>query len=293
MKKLPVLLIIFVLLATLFGCSQNYDNAQIVATTLPVFEFTSALCNGTDISVTQLVTENVSCLHDYTLQVNQMRALTAAELVVISGAGYESFLNDAIPANAALIDASTGVSIRKEPNDHDHDHEHSHNHAHDPHIWLSPDNAKIMSKNIYAGLSAHYPQHKEIFTQNLALLQQKLEDLSKYGKESLSQITCRKIITFHDGFSYLAEYFELDIIHAIEEESGSEASAAELIELIQAVNVHALPAIFTERNGSTSAAEVITKETGVAIFTLDMAVTGNSYFDAMYHNIDTLKEALQ
>ena len=53
-----------------------------------------------------------------------------------------------------------------------------------------------------------------------------------------------------------------------------------------------LPAIFTEASGSTSAAGIIARETGCGIFTLDMAMAGDSYFDAMYHNIDTIKEAL-
>ena len=59
------------------------------------------------------------------------------------------------------------------------------------------------------------------------------------------------------------------------------------------VEEHQIPAVFTERNGSTSAAEIICKETGTEVFMLDMAMSGNSYFEAMYHNIDTLKEALQ
>ena len=101
------------------------------------------------------------------------------------------------------------------------------------------------------------------------------------------------MITFHDGFAYFADAFGLHILEAIEEESGSEASAAELISLINLVEDHNITAIFTERNGSASAASVIASETGVKIFTLDMAISGESYFEAMYHNIDTLKEALE
>ena len=78
----------------------------------------------------------------------------------------------------------------------------------------------------------------------------------------------------------------------MEEESGSEASAAELKELIYLVREHRLPAIFTEKSGSASAAGIISKETGASVYSLDMAMSGDSYFDAMYHNIDTLKEAL-
>ena len=45
-------------------------------------------------------------------------------------------------------------------------------------------------------------------------------------------------------------------------------------------------------NGSTAAASVIQGETGVPYFSLDMAIGGSDYFEAMTHNIDTLKEAL-
>ena len=35
------------------------------------------------------------------------------------------------------------------------------------------------------------------------------------------------------------------------------------------------------------------RETGAGVYQLDMAMSGSSYFDAMYHNLDTIKEALQ
>ena len=81
-------------------------------------------------------------------------------------------------------------------------------------------------------------------------------------------------------------------LKAIEEESGSEASAAQLIELIGLVREHRLPAIFTETNGSVSAAKIVAAETGIKTACLDMAMSGDSYFEAMYHNIDTIKESL-
>ena len=119
-----------------------------------------------------------------------------------------------------------------------------------------------------------------------------LDALQQYGKDTLSELGCREIITFHDGFAYLAQAFDLTILDAVEEESGSEASARELIHLIEEVEHHDLPAIFTEKSGSVSAAGIIARETGCQSFALDMAMAGDSYFDAMYHNIDTLKEAM-
>ena len=288
-KLLPILLVLALLLC---GCQAPAEHSDIAATTLPVWEFTSRLCEGTDLTVTRLVTENVSCLHDYSLNVRQVKAAEAAEHMVISGAGLEAFLDDLL-LNASIIDASQGIDLLcpEEAHDHDHDHE-GHHHESDPHIWLSPVNAMVMAENICQGLAEAYPSHKEIFEANLEALTAELEALQVYGEETLSQLSCRDLITFHDGFSYFAESFDLHILEAVEEESGSEASAKELIHLIEEVEHHHLPAIFTEKSGSVSAAGILCRETGCGSYPLDMAMAGDSYFEAMYHNIDTIKEAL-
>ena len=291
MKFLLISILIFTLL--LSGCTAEEAPAQIAATTLPVYEFTSRLCEGTDITVTRLVTENVSCLHDYSLNVRQVKSAEAAEVIVISGAGLEEFMED-ILSNKSTIDASVGIDLLESTTVHEHEHEHGHDHDHeeDPHIWLSPVNAKSMAANICESLCNQYPAHSDIFQQNLSSLIADLDTLEAYGQAQLTGLTNQDLITFHDGFGYFAEAFGLQILEAVEEESGSEASAQELKHLITVVREHDLPAIFIEINGSVSAADVISRETGAKVYALDMAMSGDSYFDAMYHNIDTIKEAL-
>ena len=151
----------------------------------------------------------------------------------------------------------------------------------------------MMAENICSSLCTAYPHWEETIRKNLDILMDELDTLQAYGDEQLSSLSCRELITFHDGFSYLAQAFDLTILESVEEESGSEASAAELIHLIEEVRHHSLPAIFTETLGSVSAANTIASETGAQIHTLDMIMHGDSYFDAMYHNINTIKEALQ
>ena len=290
MKRIFILLTLSLLLT---GCTQKQEPAQIAATTLPVYEFTHRLCEGTDLSVTRLVTEEVSCLHDYALNVRQVKAAEAAQTIVISGAGLEEFLEDLL-SETDCIDTSAGISLL-EPEEHHHGEEEEHeghHHEKDPHIWLSPVNAMTMAENICEGLSQRYPQYTAQFQENLVALQMDLEALHMYGQEQLKNLECRDLITFHDGFSYFADCFDLHILEAVEEESGREASAKELIHLIEEVEHHNLPAIFTEKSGSISAAGIITRETGCKSFTLDMAMAGNSYFNAMYHNVNTIKEAL-
>ena len=289
MKKIIAFITALTLFLVLASCSTAETSVQIAATTLPVFEITSRLCQGSGIHVARLITENVSCLHDYTLQVDQMRMIEAAELIVVSGAGLESFLHDIFQNEQNYIVASQGIPLLC----HEHNEEHDeHYHDRDPHIWLSPINAKLMAKNIYSGLVSRYPAYESLFEHNLALLNQDFDTLIQYAETQLSSLRCRELITFHDGFAYMADAFDLTILHAIEEESGSETSAAELIELIETVQQNKLPAIFSENNASIAAASIIAAETNVQIYQLDMAMASSSYFDAMYYNIDTLKEAL-
>ena len=288
MKKHLIILLTLALL--LCGCAPR-EHADIAATTLPVYQFTAMLCEGTGLTVTRLVNESVSCLHDYSLQVSQVRSVEQARLIVISGAGLEDFMDDLLQGRQ-VIDASQGISLLESCHDHAHEHE-GHHHEHDPHIWLSPVNAMAMVENIFTGLCAQFPENKEVFEENRNTLLLQLQDLQNYAETQLRDLSSRELITFHDGFSYLAQAFDLQILAAVEEESGAETSAKELIRLIELVQQHDLGAIFTEQNGSTASAAIISRETGARTFTLDMAISGNDYFAAMYHNIQTIREALQ
>ena len=296
MKRIITIILCAVLLLSLTACSPSAP-ADIAATTLPVWQFSCRITEGTGLTVTRLVTESVSCLHDYTLTVEQMKAIEGAKVVVLSGAGLEEFLGDALGSAQAVIDSSAGIPLLEGGHHHHHEgeepEEDHHDHEHDPHIWLSPACAMEQARNICAGLSAEYPEYRDMFEENLAKLLQDLQALDAYGREQLSALSSREILTFHDGFSYLAHAYGIEIVRAIEEESGAEASAKELIGLIAEVRHHGIRAIFVEENGSGSAASIIAAETGAQRSTLSMAMSGDDYFSAMYANIDALKEALQ
>lgn len=289
MKKTAFICILALLIGMFSGCAAKAETADIAATTLPVYQFTSMIVEGSGLTVTRLVTESVSCLHDYSLNVSQVKAVEAANLVVISGAGLEDFMDDLLQGKS-VIDSSDGIRLLESCHDHDHE---GHSHDADPHIWLSVPNAKAMAKNIYSGLCAAYPDHSETFKANMDKLMKKLQQLEKYAENQLAQLSCRELVTFHDGFSYLADSLNLTILAAVEEESGSETSSQELIELIELVRSHNLPGIFMEENGSDAAAKIISTETKVNLYILNMAMAGDDYFAAMYHNIDTIREALK
>lgn len=267
------------------------DTIRIVATTYPVYLFTTAVTEGVEgVEVTQLVNQQTACLHDYTLTVNDMKALESADVIVMNGAGLEDFMADALAASdAAVIDCSAGVELLPAMGHEGHDHDVDY----DPHIWMKEENASLMLENIGKGLGQLDPDQEETYYANA----QSANDALGYDPDQLSALAGKPLITFHDGFQYFVQATGLDLLKAIEEEEGAETSAAEIKEIVGLIGAHHIPAIFTERNGSDATAQAIARETGVAVYQLDMIMSGSGtgiqpYVDAMDANIQTLVEAL-
>jgi len=316
MKKRIFSLILPLLL--LAGCTpaQPTDELTVVATTYPVYLFATAVTEGVDgVRVERLNTGETSCLHDYTLSVTDMKLLERADVIVMSGAGLEDFLEDALAtSDAAVIDCSKGVALLENLSHHHDEHDHSHDghdHGHfDPHIWMSADNAVIMLSNAAEGLKNLDAGHAELYEHNLSAALEQLcggerslatERLlaQAVGHTSLDGVcTNTGIITFHDGFQYFVRDMELELLEAIEEEAGSEASAHEIKEISELVKEQSIPAIFTEKNGSAATANAIARETGCKVYALDMIMSGEGsgiqpYIDAMTYNIQTVAEAMK
>lgn len=303
-KLFAALLAAALLLTTACGggsapTGQEDDTLHILATTYPVYLFTTAVTEGVEgVEVTRLITEEVSCLHDYTLSVSDMKAIEAADVIVMNGAGLEDFMNDALArSEAAVIDCSEGVELLPATGHHDHDPDEEEDGDHyDPHFWLDPGRAARMVENIQAGLSLADPDRTDTYQENLATAQGQLRRCDALLKDILCNdqrpLAGRELITFHDGFQYFADAYDLIILKAIEEEEGAEASAAEIREIVDLIKEHDLPVIFTERNGSESTAQAIARETGCAVVQLDLLMSDSGvpdvgilgYWDAIEEN---------
>ena len=251
---------------------------SVVATTYPIYLLAREVIQGVEgVEVERLNTGSVSCLHDYTLSVDDMKKLERADVVAVNGAGLEDFMADALDtSDAAVIDCSEGVELLENLS-HDHaegDEDHDHGHW-DPHYWMDPRNAAEMAGNIARGLAQADPDHEGTYLSNLTradtLLTSwdgELEAQVKGGPEITG------LITFHDGFQYFAKAYGLPLLAAIEEEAGSEASAKEIVEITRLVQEKDIPVIFTEVNGSDATANAIARETGCAVAQLTMLMDG-------------------
>lgn len=305
-KRIILLSLVFVLLC---GCGsppapQEEDGLTIVATTYPVYLFTSAVTQGVEgITVERLNTGSVSCLHDYTLSMTDMKKLEKADVIAMNGAGLETFMEDALAASdAQIIDCSENIHLLENLSHHHHeeeageedDHGHDHDHGHwDPHYWMDPTKARLMAQNIKDALTERDTANEATYWENFKIINQTLVGLELNMGFMLRDIDVSGLITFHDGFQYFARAFDLPLLEAIEEEAGSEASAKEIVEITHLVREHDIPVIFTEVNGSDATAKAISRETGCQVSQLSMIMDGESdslfaYFDAQIKNMEAV-----
>ena len=303
MKRICALFCALLLLA---GCSadvpQQDDTFTITATTYPIYLFARTLTQGMEnVRVERLDTGSVSCLHDYTLSVSDMKKIERADVIALSGVGLEDFLyNASISSNAYVIDCSEGIELLPALGHHDHDHSDA-DHSHfDPHYWLDPLCAQTMLDTLCVGLSWGLPEQESLLASNADFARRQLElgresALYILGKEAL---TIPGLITFHDGFQYFAHALDLPLLHTIEEDAGSEASAKEITYVSNLVKEAQIPVVFTEVNGSDATANAIARETGCRVAQLSMIMDGpepsdddyplDLYTNLFLHNVDVL-----
>lgn len=264
------------------------DTFTIVTSFYPVYIIAKNVAGPVDgvrvINLTQPVT---GCLHDYSITAADMKNLEGASILLVNGAGMESFLGHVSQRHPGLKTAelSRGIDLiesRGEKN---------------PHVWLSVSNAITMTRNCAEALAGADPAHAEQYRENAKAYAGKLAALKREIERALAGFRGRRIITFHEAFPYFAAEYGLVIAAVIEREPGSEPSAKELAVTIDLVKKSGIKALFTEPQYPSSVAEIISAETGAGIYLLDSAVTGDDNSDAyiriMKKNMQVLEAAFQ
>ena len=301
--KRPILSMLLSVLLLLPGCAQapsgssQEEGLTVLATTYPVYLFARTVAQGVEgVTVERLNTGSVSCLHDYTLSVDDMKKIEGADVIAMNGAGLEDFMDDALAASsAAVIDCSQGVALFENA---DHIHEEGdggHDHGHwDPHYWMDPGNAAVMVRNLQEGFALADPDHGDAYARNGEEAAGQLPSFAGDCTQALEGAEGAALITFHDGFHYFAQALGLPLLASIAEEEGSEASAMEINEITQLVKEHQLPVIFTEVNGSDATANAISRETGCQVAQLTMLMDGpeegdlSTYLEGVRSNVNTI-----
>ncbi len=207
--------------------TDTADTVTVTAAFYPMYTAALQIVGDADGVTVQCLTAPTSgCLHDYQLSPSEMTALADTDIVLLSGAGAESFLTAALSALPSLtcIDASDGVEIKHVNDGHHHDHDHEHGEL-NSHLWTSPLLYAQQVKNLRDGLCKADPDRADIYTKNATAYLAKIEPLIQ--RANAISLTDTAIL-FHDSAVYFADNCHLSVGAVLPAETESGLSAAQL-----------------------------------------------------------------
>ena len=267
------------------------------STTTQVTEFSKRIVGSTG-TVTGHLQANQSA-HSFDPSASQLVALSQAQAVVISGAGLEPWIENALAAanfTGIIIDASTGIPLIDG----------------DPHVWTDPVLAKKMVATIASGLTSMVATNSSIvgdrsaiattLTDNAARYEHKLTVLNEWVLASFAQVPVEKrlLVTNHDAFTYFVEAYDITFVGSIipSFDDNAEPSAASIDALVRDIKASGAKAIFSEASISPKLANTIAAEAGVTVYSGDNALysdslgapgtAGATYISATVHNVTVL-----
>ena len=276
------------------------ERVNVATSFYPLYDFASHVA-GDRAEVSSLIPPGVEP-HDWEPTLGDVTRAREADLLVINGAGFESWV-DGIGARA-VINTSEGLELAHEEKEAGHEgaeNEHGHEGV-DPHIWLDPVLAKHQVDVIRAALVRADPAGTSYYNENAEQFSQELDGLDSFIKEELSSCEKSDFISFHDAFSRFAERYGLvqHSIHGVSPEG--EVLPQKLEGTIELANELGISVIYSEDLVDSRLADVIAAEIpGGRVLVLspiegineEELDAGIGYVEKMRENIAALKEGLQ
>lgn len=320
MKNLKKIIFCLAALILLAGCSKSEsankenntedknDKLKVYASVYPMYDFANKIA-GDKMDVQLIVPQGVEP-HEWEPDQDTIKNLEDADIFIYNGAGLESWTDKIINSldnkNLVTLEASEGLEILKSNHSHEEEHEdeeeHEHNHTGlDPHVWLSPINAKKELQNIKNTFVKVDPENKDYYENNYKEYSKKFDELDKKYRENLSNLKDNKIVVSHEAYGYLCKEYGLEQMGLQGVNAQTEPDAKKMAEIIDFIRNENVNTIFTEELIDSKVSEVIASETGAEVKVLS-PVEGLSqeeidnnedYLSIMQTNLDNLVGALK
>ena len=207
-------------------------DVYVVASIKPIHSLVSAVMQG--VGEPSLLIEGAGSPHNYALKPSQAYELEKANLIFWIGHDLEAFLQRPIEniapqaVSVQLIESHgiktlpfrEGASFEEHDHDkhdeHDHDKHDEHDHGEfDPHVWLDPNNAKILVAEIEEQLTKIYPKHADTFAKNANTITKELDALRDEINLELKDVKSKGYIVFHDAYQYFERRFDMSALGSI------------------------------------------------------------------------------
>lgn len=284
-------------------------QATQVATSIKPLELLVRAVADDSVQVTTLVPPGASP-HTYTMRPSQRRALQDADLIFWVGPEMESFLIRLL-AGEEFHDRAVALAgdedHHEEESDHDHhdeagsehdhheeaehehddehpdEHEHEvaghegHHHDHgdgeDPHIWVDPETALDMAREIHHHLSELKGANQEQLDQNLKQFEVSLKATEQQIRTTLEPARKISLFAYHSAFERFAEHYDLTLEGVLTLNPELTPGARHIAEVQETLRNANHPCLLTEPQFNRQWWQSITRDMDVTFSTWDPLAT--------------------
>jgi ABC-type Zn uptake system ZnuABC Zn-binding protein ZnuA len=238
---------------------------------------------------------------------SDLAKLKGAAVMVRIGLGYDHWLDKLLTAHgdarinrggAGYIDASLGIPLI-EVKGRSLDAANKNGHAHglaNPHYWLDPMAAEVITGGIAEGLIRIAPQSSTTIIANrdrfLARLKTRLADWER----QLGDHRAARLVAYHNTWPYFARRFRVDIVDVIETKEGVTPSPARLAKLASIIREQKVRIILHEPFEPDDASQLLARRTGAVVLKLAPSVgalpEASNYLALFDYNVGLLARTL-
>jgi zinc transport system substrate-binding protein len=167
----------------------------------------------------------------------------------------------------------------------------------DMHIWLDPQNAKVLAAAIATALGDADPSHASIYQANAERLRQELDELDRALEHRLAAVTDQPYVVFHDAYQYFEHRYGVRAVGAITINPTVRPSAQRLREIQGRLEELAAACVFAEPQFEPSLVDTVIEGTSAEKGVLDplgaaLDTGPDQYFELLNGLADSLIQCL-
>jgi ABC-type Zn uptake system ZnuABC Zn-binding protein ZnuA len=275
---------------------------EVVTTTTELRSLVEVI-GGESVRATSLVPGDRDA-EEYVARPQDLLLIRRAHLVVRVGLDYDLWL-DALLSNSgnpalrkggqAYVDASQGVMLLDVRPGGLGGTGHSHG-AGNPHYWLDPQNAELITAHILLALADLSPAEAGRFEARRTSFLARLAKRQSDWQRRLRPLAGQALIAYHNSWPYLARRFHINFVGTIEPRPGVAAPPAHLAQLLRTMREQRVAGIVVGTREPRKDAEFLSAKTGAPIVTLAESVgakpTIHSYEDLIDFNVTALENLM-
>jgi len=294
---IPALVVALVLA---HGVARAQERIAVVTTTGDLRSLTEAV-GGARVEVTALTPPGFDP-EDYQPRPQDLVRVRKAQAVVRVGLDFDLWV-DRLLAQAGgsvrrgapgYVDASFGVATLDVRGLSIGGDGHAHGNG-NPHYWLDPRNAEIITANISAALAQIDPANTHAYEANRLAFLSRLEGKLKDWDDRLAALLGVPLVAYHNSWPYFARRFRLEFIATVEPKPGVPPSPAHLASLISTMNARGARIIVRQPHEPERDAAFVAQRTGGVVAVLAASVGAlpgaDDYLSLFDVNIAALRAA--